>query len=319
MSQSSAEGKIKDGPRKILVTGAASFTARYLIDLLRKRFPAAQLCLSDCPGKDPEINGKRMSVQSADAGVKGAFTNLVKTTRPSHIVHLTGLSSGDPRTVFDANFWSTYEILSAAIKLNHLPTILIIGSAAQYGSSLKGTKVLPEEYSCLPVNLYGLSKRCQEELGLMFHRTEGLDVRFARTFNLLGPSMNEASVLGRIIAQIKAAQGAPVSIKTGSLSTYRDFIDIRDAIQAYAAILIDGKPGIVYNVGSSIARRVRDVVKLLINISGAAVTIDEQPKPFRPYEPTGGAADIRKTMRIMKQYALIPLERTLKDCLDYGS
>jgi len=315
MKKTKNSGRIKRSPdfRRILITGAYSLTGIHLVSLLKEEIPSSEVFLSDIPSgkKTAPLHSGR--ILPADARKINDFASLVTRTQPEAILHVAGLNYGDARTLIEVNLLGTLELLSAAATLTPKPVVLLIGSAAQYGLSLD-SKNLIKEYDCTrPLNHYG----CQEALGLMFLRTDSLDVRFTRTFNLVGPGMNEQSILGKVLAGIRQcrASGLSHTMTVGSLSAYRDFIDVRDAVKLYKSILLHGKAGEVYNVGSGSTHLVRDVVYELIALSKVPLQIQETSFSSRNHASKGGAADMQKTLKLLPGFKPIPFSKSLKDML----
>jgi GDP-4-dehydro-6-deoxy-D-mannose reductase len=93
-----------------------------------------------------------------------------------------------------------------------------------------------------------------------------LDVYIGRPFNLVGPGEQPTSVCSAIARQISAIESGrqePV-VRVGNLAPERDFVDIRDCVAAYWAIVTLGQPGEVYNICSGRSTSIKRVLELLL-------------------------------------------------------
>src|SRR5206468_360403 len=82
-------------------------------------------------------------------------------------------------------------------------------------------------------------------------RRVGLRVVVARPFAHTGPGQDARFVVPGLAQRLKLAQrtGAPV-VKVGNLEPVREFLHVRDVVDAYVRLLGRGQPGETYNVAS---------------------------------------------------------------------
>ena len=64
----------------------------------------------------------------------------------------------------------------------------------------------------------------------------------------------------------------------------RDFLDVRDVIRAYLALLERGRNGEIYNVCSGVERRVRDLITQMANLVGIEVELVQNVARLRRAE-----------------------------------
>jgi GDP-4-dehydro-6-deoxy-D-mannose reductase len=86
------------------------------------------------------------------------------------------------------------------------------------------------------------------------------------------------SAFARQIAQAEKA-GKPAKISTGDLSARRDYLDIRDAVRAYALLAEPGKAGQTYNVCSGQAVSIQHCLQILLD--EARVPVEAILDPLR--------------------------------------
>jgi GDP-4-dehydro-6-deoxy-D-mannose reductase len=70
-------------------------------------------------------------------------------------------------------------------------------------------------------------------------------------------------------------------IHHGNLDAVRDFLDVRDVVRAYWALLDEGRPGEVYNVCSGTGVAIRAVLGELIDLAHVQVRTQVDPDRLR--------------------------------------
>src|SRR5204863_9594187 len=90
-----------------------------------------------------------------------------------------------------------------------------------------------------------------ELAGLEAWRRTGLRVIVARAFAHTGPGQDTRFVVPAFAERLRFAKrvAAPV-VKVGTLEPVREFLHVRDVVDAYARLLVKGVTGEVYNVAS---------------------------------------------------------------------
>jgi GDP-4-dehydro-6-deoxy-D-mannose reductase len=194
--------------------------------------------------------------------------------------------------------------------------LLTIGSAAELGSL--GAEQLPvrEEAECKPSSSYGRSKWEVTRLALAEPSGGPLQVIIARTFNLAGPGLSPQLALGNFVRQIaEATRGECKTIQCGPLDTRRDFVDVRDAVAAYCALMQDGRAGQVYNVCVGRSYRLGRLLDLLIGLASVKVRIVSDTTRARPGDIKDIYGDHSKITHECGWAPTISIERSLSDML----
>jgi GDP-4-dehydro-6-deoxy-D-mannose reductase len=99
----------------------------------------------------------------------------------------------------------------------------------------------------------------------------------------------------------------------GSLSSARDFLDVRDVVEAYLALARRGEGAQVYNVCSGRAVTIRDVLRELILIARVPVEVREDPQRMRASEIPLSVGSSEKLSKTTGWQPAIPLDRSLRD------
>lgn len=247
----------------------------------------------------------------------------VRETSPDAVVHLAAQSFvprsfEDPAETFAINLGGTLNLLSALTATGFSGRMLLVSSGDVYGRVPESELPVNESRIPEPRSPYAVSKIAAEQLALQWHRTEGLDVMVARPFNHAGPGQDPRFVLpamARQVADIAEGRAAPI-IEVGDIDTTRDFTDVRDVVEAYAAMLTSGKAGATYVIGSGIERRIRDMLATMCALAGVAPEVRQHPGRMRPAEQRRMAADASLLREDTAWEPRIAIETTLNDVLN---
>lgn len=272
---------------RVLVTGATGFVGRHLTAALRAAFPAAELVPASRAGEA----GGDGAVRAFDLMDAEGVARLVAEVRPDACVHLAAASAvaesfADPDAAWRANVDGTRAL--AAALMRHAPEcrLLHVSSGEVYGLSFNGGAPLDESAPLRPANPYA-SAKAAADLALGEMALRGLRVVRLRPLNHVGPGQSArfaVAAFARQIARIEAGTQPPV-VRTGALDRRRDFLDVRDVCEAYAAALerFDALPaGAILNVASGRLRGLGDVLADLLRIAGVSAGVEERAAALRP-------------------------------------
>ena len=213
---------------KILITGAAGFTAKHLIALLSTESAPAELYLTS------RSASPLVKTVLCDLGEESAVLNLICTIKPNQIYHLSGSFTNNYEADYRANVLTSKYILDSIRSLKLNCRVLLIGSAAEYGLIAAADNPVTETHSLKPVGIYGLTKMFQTHLMDYFWRMYQLNVVMARSFNLIGKGMSNHLFVGKLYEQIEQYQRGKIKrITVGNLGNRRDYINVEEAVKAY--------------------------------------------------------------------------------------
>lgn len=295
--------------RRLYLTGAGGFVGTHLIAA------HAQGAFGDC-----ELHAMPSSLDIRDAQ---AVRENVEHAKPDVVIHLAAQSFvprsfEDPRETYDINFGGTLNLLSALRGAKFTGRLLYVSSGDVYGKVPESELPVTEERIPAPRNPYAVSKLATETLCRQWHFSEGLDVVIARPFNHIGPGQDPRFVVPAFAGQVvRIAQGeAEPRLAVGDIDTSRDFSDVRDIVQAYAALLARGSSGVVYNVCSGREVVVRDVLQTLCDLAGVSPDITVDRKRLRRSEQRRMVADSGLLRRDTGWAPRLSLETSLAQILD---
>jgi GDP-4-dehydro-6-deoxy-D-mannose reductase len=160
-------------------------------------------------------------------------------------------------------------------------SVVVAGSAAEYGLVEPQALPVTEEHRCEPFTDYGISKYAQTLLSLAKSRT-GVPVLVARIFNPIGQGMPSHLALANFAAQIKPGQTRS-TLEVGNLEVRRDFIGAAEAARLVVGLASQKSLyGGVYNICSGEAVQLKDIVEEMGRIAGGGVDLRVDKSRFRP-------------------------------------
>jgi len=251
--------------------------------------------------------------------------SLIDKIKPDYIYHLAALTSPaesftNATAVVLSNIGIEMNLLNAMKELGLTSSrFLVVSSAEVYGLVTPPDLPIDEGTPLRPTNPYAVSKITQDYLGLQYILSCKFDVVIVRPFNHTGPGQAPNFAIpafSKQIAMIEKGQQEPI-LKTGNLSAKRDFSDVRDIVKGYGLLMEKGITGEVYNIGSGKSHSTKELLDMLLSMSDKKIEIQQDPSKFRPIEVPDVYCDYTKLNSLTGWKPEIPIEKTLKDTLDY--
>ncbi|KAA6482872.1 NAD-dependent epimerase/dehydratase family protein [Agrobacterium rhizogenes] len=307
---------------RILITGASGFVGSWLQRELDKRRLEQGSDLIVLTAGQGDVSDWKTDITDRDQ-----VTTLIRNCRPTAIIHLAAIAAPAdarkmPQRAWNVNFQGTMNLAYAAMELAPESRFIFVGSSEAYGASFIDAANAPikESAALKPMNVYGATKAAADILvGQLAH--DGLkSVRF-RPFNHTGPGQTDAYVVSAFAKQLaEISVGAkPPRISVGNLSAFRDFLDVRDVVRAYAdAALIDDVSdmlGGVFNLSSGRSVQIQSILDMLIELCRLKVEIEIDPQRLRGPEIAAASGDNKAALSAFGWKPEIELSRTLDDVL----
>ena len=206
----------------------------------------------------------------------------------------------DPFLDADINYFGTLNIMETLRELGQKPKILFSGSRLQFGR-IEKTPV-GENHPLRPLTPYGLNKTAAENLYLFYNRLYGIPCVIFRIANPYGircqMKHSRYAIVNYFIRQ--AMENKKITIY-GDGEQLRDYIYVEDLAQAFImAAASEKSDGEIFNVGSGIGTKFKDMVKAIVEVVGSGeVEFVPWPSKYANVETGDYVTDISKISKVL--------------------
>ncbi len=169
-------------------------------------------------------------------------------------------SISDPHLFLKTNILGTHTLLEAA-KKQRVKHFIQVSTDEVYGSIETGSFI--ESDPLLPNSPYAASKASADLIARSYFRTFGLDVRITRSSNTFGPNQFPEKIIPLFITNLIEGQKVPIY---GTGLNSRDWIHVDDHCLGIYKVLMNGRPGEIYNVGGGTELSNIDLTKLILEM-----------------------------------------------------
>lgn len=304
----------------VLIVGGEGFVGGYLAPFLIEK--GQNVSITKIP--NIEYNSKGVTTFDVDLLDRASINKALISSNPDVIYHLAAQSSvalswAEPTLTAQVNIIGLINLLEEIRLLNIRPKIILIGSSEEYGVSKNTPMPIKEDIVPTPSNIYGVTKYTQNLIGNIYVNAYNMDIIMTRSFNHIGAKQSPQFVVSdfcKQVAEIEKGLKEPV-IKVGNLSVKRDFTSVIDVVNAYYLLSIKGRTGEIYNVGSGNAINISDILNMVIRLSNIDIKVDIDKDRYRPIDIEIVEANISKIKADTGWQPKIPIEDSIKDCLEY--
>lgn len=249
---------------RVLITGGAGFIGSHLAEQLSAG--------SDVWVLDDLSVGSRSNIPEGTTFIEGDVRDPCALSRAMEgvdvVFHQAALVSiedsiTDPATSHEINVDATVSLLDLARTED--ARFVFASSAAVYGHP--ETVPIPEDHPTNPISPYGVDKLVAEHYCRVYHELYGLETVRLRYFNVYGPRQHTNRYSGVIRTFIRQAlAGEPITVHGDGTQT-RDFVHVRDVVEANLLAATTDQTGGVFNIGSgervavgALAESIRSIV-----------------------------------------------------------
>jgi GDP-4-dehydro-6-deoxy-D-mannose reductase len=309
---------------RILVTGCAGFVGPHLVAELGRELGKGALVAptSRVAGNIPGFG----EVAPLDVSDEAAVARAVRDFGPTHIIHLSAISSPpqvstDTTAAWVVNTFGTLNVAKAILRYAPDCWLLFAGSGLVYGDTARSGRPLDETALLAPADDYSVTKAAAD-LALGALTRHGLKSLRLRPFNHTGPGQGERFVVPGFAAQIARIEAGlqPPVLRVGNLDASRDFLDVRDVVSAYTVAVLKSReiaPGLILNIASGTPRTIRSILDGLLQLTKAPITVESDPARMRPSDTpfyVGNARALRERLGWTPRYVF---SETLADVLTF--
>lgn len=302
---------------KVVVTGGAGFIGSHIveywlsknaevhvIDNLRTGFLSNVKMFPDLFFHDGSIT---------DRGL--IFKVLPETDYVHHLAALVSVpeSIEKPEECYEININGLINVLDASKEFG-IKKIVLSSSAAIYGENPISPKTVDLKPD--PKSPYGETKLEGELLLNLYNQNDGLGAISLRYFNVFGPRQDPKSQYAAAVPIFieKALKNEPIIIYGDGTQT-RDFIFVKDVVNANVLAATNENVNGVFNVATGNAISINEIAKLVISETGSKSRIVYERE--RPGDIKHSLASIKTTISQLNFQPEYDLMKGLKETINY--
>jgi UDP-glucose 4-epimerase len=303
--------------QKIVVTGGAGFIGSHIVEYWYSQGAEVHVI-------DNLRSGFLTNIEMFPGIVfyKGSITdrNLVfKVMNGTDYVHHLAAFISVPESIerpdecYDININGLINVLDASKEFG-VKKVIFSSSAAVYGANPESPKRITTIAE--PKTPYGLTKLEGEEHLKSFYQLHNLGTVSLRYFNVFGPRQDPKSQYAAAIPIFiyRALKNEPIIIY-GDGSQTRDFIFVKDVVEANIVAATQPNVNGVFNIGSGVAISIKDIAKIIIKETGSKSEIVYEDE--RPGDIKHSLASISETEQALNFSPKYEIKTGLKKTIEY--
>lgn len=288
----------------ILVCGGAGFIGSHFVRLLVNQHPKTKIVILDALtyagnlSTIADLPNDRVTFVAGKIQDQTVVEGTVEAHGVTHIVNFAAESHNDRSILDPGSFIHTdvygVFVLCEATKKFGLKKYVQVSTDEVYGSIDQGR--FTEDSPIMPNTPYSAAKAGGDLQARSHQITFGTPVCVTRGGNNYGSYQYPEKLIS--FFAVRLLQGKKVPLY-GDGSQVREWIHVHDHCRGILAVLIDGVPGTVYNVGDENERQNKEIVRILLEETGRGEDLVK-----RIEDPRKGAHDKRYSMTSERTRAL---------------
>lgn len=260
--------------QRVFITGGTGFVGKWLLATLLDADQAYGLgCRITVLSRDPEAFQRDWPALSGRLDwVRGDVRALTADEgRFDVVVHAATdvVANATPEAIFSTCLDGTRQVLRFASDTG-AKRLLLVSSGAVYGPLPPGMTHVPETHPGGPdplaaASAYGEGKRSAEWLAA--NAVDGPAAHIARVFALVGPHLplDKHFAIGNFLCAALADEEIVIQ---GDGTPHRSYLHAADMAAWLWAVLLRGKPGRAYNVGSDESLSIAELAHRICGVLG---------------------------------------------------
>ncbi|MCS7230814.1 MAG: SDR family oxidoreductase [Elusimicrobiota bacterium] len=303
---------------KILITGGAGFIGSNIVDECIKKGWNVIVVDNLSTGKKENINYKA-KFYNVDITDFETLKKVFEKENPDIINHHAAQidvrkSVANPQYDASINIIGSLNLLELSVKCKVKKFIFASSGGTIYGEC-KGKRLPKESNKPLPESPYGCAKASVEFYMWYYHKVYGLNVISLRYANVYGPRQDpfgEAGVISIFINRMLNNEDVYIF---GDGKQMRDFVFVKDVVDANIKSMLSNKNFGIYNVGSGKTISIISLFKKLKNL----LNYNKSPiyQPPRKGEILKSCLSIDLIKKELNWSPKVSLDEGLKKTIEY--
>lgn len=278
-----------------LITGAAGFLGSALANQLAREGHQVR-GLDDLSTGDPQALAPDVHFTRGDVNDRPKLWTLLQEV--DVVYHLAARVSVPesilyPRDYNQVNVGGTVALMEAMRDVG-VRRVVLASSGAVYGNATE--QPLCESATPKPGSPYAVSKLAAEFYVRTIGQLWGIETVSLRVFNAYGPGQHLPASHPPVVPYfLRQAQRSGTLVVLGDGLQTRDYVYVDDVVSAMvAASTAPNVDGQVINVGSGVETSIRDLVKMVLEVTGGT------PEVIYNKEGSGGASRMAADTRLAR-------------------
>jgi dTDP-glucose 4,6-dehydratase len=308
---------------RLLVTGAAGFIGSNFVRHWMSERPDDHIVAFDLltyAGNEPNLADVRDRIVfvQGDIGEIGHVEKVIEAEEIDTIVNFAAESHNsyavlDPALFFRTNAMGTLNLLEAArnrdvSRVHHISTCEVYGDLP-----LDTDERFTEESPYRPRTPYNASKAAADHAVRSYHETYGLPVTITNCANNYGPYQFPEKIIP-LFATL-ALDDQPLTLYA-STQNRREWIHVLDHCRAIERVILDGRVGETYNVGTGVERNIEQIADAILDALGKPSSL-KTIVPDRPGHDRRYVLDWTKISTELGWEPSIDFEEGLRDTVHW--